>query len=144
MYGLALHTTLKPRCLSSHWLQGRSDWGRIINGIPPELTAVRYHDWIIDGPFCDAMAASAYPDGLSVVEDGSSCRQAGICKQWRSEYNIQTQEDPPASPDLNPIENIRFVVPLSSDLDELSTGDPSHAQQEEACWMWPGKLPWID
>ncbi|SOV02135.1 uncharacterized protein UDID_18965 [Ustilago sp. UG-2017a] len=74
------------------------------------LTAVRYCNWIINGPLRDAVTAvSAYPDGLSVVEDGSSCHQAAICKQRWAEYNIQTQEHPPASPDLNPIENIWYV-----------------------------------
>ena len=74
------------------------------------LTAVRYRDWIIDGPLRDAVTAvSAYPDSLSVVEDGSSCHQAAICKQRRAEYNIKTQEHLPASPDLNPIENIWYV-----------------------------------
>ncbi|SAM85012.1 uncharacterized protein UBRO_20865 [Ustilago bromivora] len=74
------------------------------------LTAVRYCDWIIDGLLWDAVTAvSAYPDGLSVVEDGSSCHQAAICKQWWAEYNIQMQEHLPASPDLNPIENIWYV-----------------------------------
>ncbi|SAM81662.1 uncharacterized protein UBRO_20275 [Ustilago bromivora] len=75
------------------------------------LTAVRYHDWIINGLLGDAVTAvSAYPDGLSVVEDSSSCHQAAICKQRQAEYNIQTQEHPPALPDLNPIENIWYVV----------------------------------
>ncbi|KAJ1035713.1 hypothetical protein NDA13_000373 [Ustilago tritici] len=74
------------------------------------LTAVRYCNWIINGPLRDAVTAvSAYPDGLLVVEDGSSCHQAAICKQWWAEYNIQTQENPLASPDLNPIENIWYV-----------------------------------
>ncbi|SPC64658.1 uncharacterized protein UHOD_12096 [Ustilago sp. UG-2017b] len=74
------------------------------------LTAARYCDWIIDGLLRDAVTAvSAYPDSLSVVEDGSSCHQAAICKQRRAEYNIKTQEHPPASPDLNPIENIWYV-----------------------------------
>ncbi|KAJ1031601.1 hypothetical protein NDA13_001992 [Ustilago tritici] len=74
------------------------------------LTAVRYHNWIIDGLLWDAVTAvSAYPDGLSVVEGGSSCHQATICKQWQAEYNIQMQEHLPASPDLNPIENIWYV-----------------------------------
>ncbi|KAJ1024062.1 hypothetical protein NDA13_004892 [Ustilago tritici] len=74
------------------------------------LTAVRYRNWIIDGPLRDAVTAvSAYPDGLSVVEDSSSCHQAAICKQWWAKYNIQMQEHPPASPDLNPIENIWYV-----------------------------------
>ncbi|SOV06608.1 uncharacterized protein UDID_20796 [Ustilago sp. UG-2017a] len=93
------------------------------------LTAVRYHDWIIDGPLRDAVTAvSAYPDGLSVVEDGSSCHQAAICKQRRAEYNIKTQEHLPASPDLNPIENIWYVfknllgkrLPVQKTQDELA------------------------
>ncbi|SPC60804.1 uncharacterized protein UHOD_11157 [Ustilago sp. UG-2017b] len=46
-----------------------------------KLTAVKYHDWIIDGPLHDTItAASTHPDGLSVVEDSSSCHQATICK----------------------------------------------------------------
>ncbi|SOV01668.1 uncharacterized protein UDID_18170 [Ustilago sp. UG-2017a] len=74
------------------------------------LTAVRYCDWIIDGLLQDAVTAvSAYPDGLSVVEDGSSCHQAAICKQQQAEYNIKTQEHLLALPDLNPIENIWYV-----------------------------------
>ncbi|SPC61564.1 uncharacterized protein UHOD_11604 [Ustilago sp. UG-2017b] len=93
------------------------------------LTAVRYHDWIIDGPLRDAVTAvSAYPDGLSVVEDGSSCHQAAICKQQQAEYNIQMQEHPPALPDLNPIENIWYVfknllgkrLPVPKTWDELA------------------------
>ncbi|SPC65043.1 uncharacterized protein UHOD_20537 [Ustilago sp. UG-2017b] len=93
------------------------------------LTAVRYRDWIIDGPLRDAVTAvSAYPDGLLVVEDGSSCHQATICKQRRAEYNIKTQEQPPASPDLNPIENIWYVfknllgkrLPVPKTRDELA------------------------
>ncbi|KAJ1029556.1 hypothetical protein NDA13_002802 [Ustilago tritici] len=93
------------------------------------LTAVRYRDWIIDGPLRDAVTAvSAYPDGLSVVEDGSSCHQAAICKQRRAKYNIKTQEHPPASPDLNPIENIWYVfknllgkhLPVPKSWDELA------------------------
>ncbi|SPC62025.1 uncharacterized protein UHOD_12154 [Ustilago sp. UG-2017b] len=92
------------------------------------LTAVRYRDWIIDGPLRDAVTAvSAYPDGLSVVKDGSSCHQAAICKQQRAKYNIKTQEHPPALPDLNPIENIWYVfknllgkcLPVPKTRDEL-------------------------
>ncbi|CCF52890.1 hypothetical protein NDA11_005954 [Ustilago hordei] len=73
-------------------------------------------------------------------------KRLGSDNQWdpAEAHSCQTQEDPPASPVLNPIENIRFVIPLSSGSDELSTGDPSHAQQEKACWMWHGKLPWND
>ncbi|SPC66757.1 uncharacterized protein UHOD_11422 [Ustilago sp. UG-2017b] len=75
------------------------------------LTAVRYRNWIIDGPLRDAVTAvSAYPDGLLVVRDGSRCHQATICKQRRAEYNIKTREHPPASPDLNPIENICLTL----------------------------------
>ncbi|SYW75444.1 related to TATA-box-binding factor TBP [Ustilago bromivora] len=74
------------------------------------LTAFRYRDWIIDGLLWDTVTAViAYPDGLSVVEDGSSCHQATICKQQQAEYNIKTQEHPLASLDLNPIENIWYV-----------------------------------
>ncbi|SAM83863.1 uncharacterized protein UBRO_20792 [Ustilago bromivora] len=54
-------------------------------------------------------AVSTYPDGLSVVKDGSSCHQAGICKQRQSEYNIQMQENPQALLDLSSIWNIWFV-----------------------------------
>ncbi|SOV08662.1 uncharacterized protein UDID_17682 [Ustilago sp. UG-2017a] len=92
------------------------------------LTAVRYRDWNIDGPLRDAVTAvSAYPDGLLVVEDGSSCHQAAICKQRRAEYNIKTQEHLPALLDLNPIENIWYVfknllgkrLPVPKPRDEL-------------------------
>ena len=94
-----------------------------------KLTAVRYRDWIINSPLRGAVTAvSAYPDGLSVVEDGSSCHQAAICKQQRAEYNIQMQEHLPASPDLNPIENIWYVfknllgkrLPVPKTRDELA------------------------
>ncbi|SOV07251.1 uncharacterized protein UDID_18753 [Ustilago sp. UG-2017a] len=62
------------------------------------------------------------------VEDGSSCYQAAICKQQRAEYNIQMQEHLPASPDLNPIENIWYVfknllgkrLPVPKPRDELA------------------------
>ncbi|SPC61919.1 uncharacterized protein UHOD_20792 [Ustilago sp. UG-2017b] len=55
-------------------------------------------------------AVSTYPDSLSVFKDSSSCHQAGICKQRRSEYNIQMQENPQAAlPDLSSIWNIWFV-----------------------------------
>ncbi|SAM85677.1 uncharacterized protein UBRO_20382 [Ustilago bromivora] len=100
-----------------------NQWGPAEN-----LTAVRYHNWIIDGPLRDAVTAvSAYPDGLSVVKDGSSCHQAAICKQWWAEYNIQAQEHLPASLDLNPIENIWYVfknllgkhLPVPNTWDEL-------------------------
>ncbi|SAM66910.1 uncharacterized protein UBRO_20444 [Ustilago bromivora] len=37
-YGPALHTTLKPRWLCSHWLQGRSDRGWVINEILPRTS----------------------------------------------------------------------------------------------------------
>ncbi|SPC65818.1 uncharacterized protein UHOD_11639 [Ustilago sp. UG-2017b] len=93
-----------------------------------KLTAVRYRDWIINSPLRGAVTAvSAYPDGLSVVEDGSSCHQAAICKQRRAEYNIKTQEHLPALPDLNPIENIWYVfknflgkrLPVPKPRDEL-------------------------
>ncbi|KAJ1031530.1 hypothetical protein NDA13_001921 [Ustilago tritici] len=93
------------------------------------LTAVRYCDWIIDGLLRDAVTAvSAYPDGLSVVKDSSSCHQATICKQWQAKYNIKTQEHPPALPDLNPIENIWHVfknllgkrLPVPKTWDELA------------------------
>ncbi|SOV02204.1 uncharacterized protein UDID_19136 [Ustilago sp. UG-2017a] len=74
------------------------------------LTTVRYCDWIIDGLLRDTVTAViAYPDGLSVVEDGSSCHQAAICKQQQAEYNIKTQEHPPALLDLNPIKNIWYI-----------------------------------
>ncbi|KAJ1033594.1 hypothetical protein NDA13_001582 [Ustilago tritici] len=69
------------------------------------LTAVRYCNWNIDGLLWDAVTAvSAYPDGLLVVKDGSSCHQAAICKQRQAKYNIKTQEHLLALPDLNPIE----------------------------------------
>ncbi|SPC68024.1 uncharacterized protein UHOD_12212 [Ustilago sp. UG-2017b] len=93
------------------------------------LTAVRYCDWIIDGLLWDTVTAvSAYPDGLSVVKDGSSCHQAAICKQRRAEYNIKMQEHPLALPDLNPIENIWYVfknllgkhLPVPKTRDELA------------------------
>ncbi|SYW79000.1 uncharacterized protein UHO2_03012 [Ustilago hordei] len=93
------------------------------------LTAVRYHDWIIDSLLQDAITAvSAYPDSLSVVKDGSSCHQAAICKQQWVKYNIQMQEHPPAFPDLNPIENIWYVfknllgkhLPVPKTWDELA------------------------
>ncbi|SAM82937.1 uncharacterized protein UBRO_20724 [Ustilago bromivora] len=93
------------------------------------LTAVRYCSWIINGLLRDAVTAvSAYPDGLLVVKDGSSCHQAAICKQQRAEYNIKTQEHPPASPDLNPIENIWYLfknllgkrLPVPKPRDELA------------------------
>ncbi|KAJ1042117.1 hypothetical protein NDA10_003727 [Ustilago hordei] len=74
------------------------------------LTAVLYHNWIIDSPLCEAVTAViTNPDGLSVAKDGSSCHQAAICKQWWAEYNIQMQEHLLASPDLNPIVNIWYV-----------------------------------
>ncbi|KAJ1028934.1 hypothetical protein NDA18_002954 [Ustilago nuda] len=74
------------------------------------LAAVRYHNWIIDSPLQDTVTAvSAYPDSLSVVEDGSSCHQAAICKQWQAKYHIKMQEHLLASLDLNPIENIWHV-----------------------------------
>ncbi|KAJ1035952.1 hypothetical protein NDA13_000607 [Ustilago tritici] len=93
------------------------------------LTAVRYCNWIIDGPLPDAVTAvSAYPDSLLVVKDGSSCHQAAICKQRWAKYNIKTQEHPPALPDLNPIENIWYVfknllgkcLPVPKTRDELA------------------------
>ncbi|KAJ1024543.1 hypothetical protein NDA13_004474 [Ustilago tritici] len=74
-------------------LAPRKKWPGLANQWDPaeNLTAVRYHNWIIDGPLWDAVTAvSAYPDGLLVVEDGSSCHQAAICKQWWAEYNIKT------------------------------------------------------
>ncbi|KAJ1024356.1 hypothetical protein NDA18_004525 [Ustilago nuda] len=93
------------------------------------LTAVRYRDWIIDRPLWDTVTAvSAYPDSLLVVEDGSSCHQAAICKQQQAEYHIKMQEHPPASLDLNPVENKWYVfknllgkrLPVPKTQDELA------------------------
>ncbi|SAM82534.1 uncharacterized protein UBRO_20714 [Ustilago bromivora] len=110
------------------------------------LTAVRYCSWIINGPLRDAVTAvSVYPDGLLVVKDGSSCHQAAICKQQRAEYNIKTQEHPPASPDLNPIENIWYVFKnlLGKRLPVLKTQDELTRAAEEV-WNTQITLEHID
>ncbi|KAJ1585539.1 hypothetical protein NDA12_000304 [Ustilago hordei] len=112
-------------------LAPRKKWQGLANQWDPakNLTAVRYCDWVIDGPLWDAITAvSAYPDSLLVVEDGSSCHQAAICKQWQAKYHIKMQEHLPASPDLNPIENIWYVfknllgkhLPVPKTWDELA------------------------
>jgi transposase len=38
-----------------------------------------------------------------------SYHTAQICKQRRAQYGIQLLENPPSSPDLNPIENMWFI-----------------------------------
>ena len=98
------------------------------------LTAVRYHNWIIDSLLQDAVTAvSAYPDGLSVVKDSSSCHQAAICKQRQAEYHIKMQEHLPASLDLNPIENIWYIFKnlLGKCLPVLETQDELARAAEE-------------
>ncbi|SOV05632.1 uncharacterized protein UDID_18478 [Ustilago sp. UG-2017a] len=94
----------------------------IIEGFYNRFQREQYRDWIIAGLLRDAVTAvSAYPDGLSVVEDGSSCHQAAICKQRQAEYNIKTQEHLLASPDLNPIENIWYYRKPGMNLQELQS-----------------------
>ncbi|SYW76389.1 uncharacterized protein UHO2_04630 [Ustilago hordei] len=112
-------------------LAPRKKWPGLANQWDPteNLTAVRYHDWIINSLLWDAVTAvSAYPDGLLVVKDGSSCHQAAICKQQWAKYHIKMQEHLPALPDLNPIENIWYVfknllgkhLPVPKTQDELA------------------------
>ena len=70
------------------------------------LTAQKYADLIIDGPLRAAIAASERPGGLSVVEDSSPCHTGLVARERRAQHQIRSQGHPPASPDLNPIENI--------------------------------------
>ncbi|SAM83486.1 uncharacterized protein UBRO_20768 [Ustilago bromivora] len=122
-YNLKTPLVVLPLALRKEQPGSANQWDPTEN-----LTAVRYCNWIIDGPLQDAVTAvSAYPDGLSVVEDGSSCHQAAICKQRWAEYNVKMQEHPLASPDLNPIEDIWYVfknllgkhLPVPKTQDEL-------------------------
>ena len=40
------------------------------------------------------------------MQGNASIRIVGIIKEWFANYNIETTDWPPCSPDLNPIENI--------------------------------------
>ena len=74
------------------------------------LTAQKYADLIIDGPLRAAIAASERPGGLSVVEDSSPCHTGLVARERRAQRQTRSQGHPPASPDLNPIENIWAII----------------------------------
>jgi hypothetical protein len=51
-----------------------------------------------------------YQEGLIFMQDNASIHTASVVTEWFANYDIQTTDWPPYSPDLNPIENIWFAL----------------------------------
>ena len=47
-----------------------------------------------------------YGDNFIFQDYSAPCHRANVVQQWKSDQNIRCLEQPPQSPDLNPIENL--------------------------------------
>ena len=82
-------------------MEGLTNLHMLANGT---LTAVKYQDEIlrpIVRPYTGAMGP-----GFLLVQDNTRPRAARVCRQFLDDEGINAIDQPPRSPDLNPIENL--------------------------------------